>query len=124
MFWIGSSEKHTHSHLSGQHSSRIDGFSSARSSVQNQTRASAQVYVLPGQSQQVFGVADGSGDGVGLSLTMGVLVGSSARAGVWAESAAIGSNTARVSVIAAAARDRMLFIRPCAAFTEKGKNAS
>jgi len=66
--------------------------------------------VLPGQSQQVFGVADGSGDGVGLSLTMGVLVGSSARAGVWAESAAIGSNTARVSVIAATARGPMLRI--------------
>jgi hypothetical protein len=62
------SGKQTHSHFSGQHSSRIHGSSSARSAVQYQTRASAQVYVLPRQSQQVFGGSVGSGVGLGGSV--------------------------------------------------------
>ena len=62
------SGKQTHSHLSGQHSSRIHGSCCARSAVQYQTRASAQVYVLPRQSQQVFGGSVGSGVGLGGSV--------------------------------------------------------
>ena len=68
MFRAGSSEKQTHAHFSGQHSSRIHGSCCARSAVQYQTRASAQVYVLPAQSQQVFGGSVGSGVGLGGSL--------------------------------------------------------
>jgi hypothetical protein len=64
----GGSGKQTHSHFSGQHSSRIDGSCCARSSVQYQTRASAQVYVLPGQSQQLSGGAVGAGVGLGGSV--------------------------------------------------------
>ena len=62
------SGQQTHSHLSGQHSSTINGFSLTRSSEQYQTRASAQVYVLPGQSQQVSGGSVGSGVGLGGSV--------------------------------------------------------
>ena len=57
----GGSGKQTHSHFSGQHSSRIHGSCCARSAVQYQTRASSQVYVLPRQSQQVFGTGVASG---------------------------------------------------------------
>jgi hypothetical protein len=64
----GGSGKQTHAHFSGQHSSRIHGSCCARSAVQYQTRASAQVYVLPRQSQQVFGGSVGSGVGLGGSV--------------------------------------------------------